>query len=179
MIFLRELKEKDAPLMLEWMHDDNVQKSFQKNMKDITISGAKKFCYDSKFPKKISSGQNMHFAIINEGDEYLGTISLKNFDLLNKMAEYAIVLRKKVYGKKIAKRATILLLKKAFYDYKLHKVYLNVLDDNISAIRLYKSCGFICEGKSRDHLLINGKYKTVIWYSILKKEFDELNTNFY
>ena len=40
LIFLRELKEKDAPLMLEWMHDDNVQKSFQKNMKDITISGA-------------------------------------------------------------------------------------------------------------------------------------------
>lgn len=29
-IFIRELKETDAPYMLEWMHDQDIQKCFQK-----------------------------------------------------------------------------------------------------------------------------------------------------
>lgn len=175
MILLRELKEEDAPLMLEWMHDVDIQKGFRKNMMDMTIETAKSFCQNAKFSHNLLSGESLHFAIVDEKDEYLGTISLKNVDLFNKTAEYAIVVRKKTQGKKVAKTATMLLLKKAFYDYKLHKVYLSVLHYNIAAIHLYKSCGFVYEGRAREHILINGKYETLEWYSILDYEFNEEN----
>ena len=33
-ILIRELKEKDAPYMLEWMHDHDIQKCFRKKKND-------------------------------------------------------------------------------------------------------------------------------------------------
>ena len=52
-------------------------------------------------------------------------------------------------------------------------MFLNVLKDNDRAIHLYEKCGFIYEGESREHVFMNGEYKTVEWYSMLDKEFDE------
>ena len=94
MILLRKLQEKDVPLMLEWMHDVEIQKSFQKDMLSVTEEQALDFCRLSEIPDGLSQGISIHFAIADEDDEYLGTISLKNIDILNKMAEYAISTRK-------------------------------------------------------------------------------------
>lgn len=173
MIFLRELKEKDAPLMLEWMHDPEIQKGFIKNMLEMTLSDAEQFCRSAVLPLKIETGQDLHFAIVNETDEYLGTVSLKKIDTDNGSAEYAISTRKKIHGTGSAKIATGLLLAKAFNEYGLHRVYLNVLPDNKSAIRLYERCGFKLEGEAREHLIKEGKYVNLRWYGILADEFDE------
>lgn len=173
MISLRELKESDAPLMLEWMHDPDIQKGFKKDMIDANIDDALVFCRDSKIPKQIKSGDNLHYAIVNEDDEYLGTISLKNIDLENGNAEYAITLRKSAQGRGTARKATRLVLEKAFEEYELHRVYLNVLSNNKSAIKLYERCGFSYEGVFRGHLKIGGKYMDWKWYGILDTEFNE------
>ena len=44
MIQLRNLQKKDAPLMLEWMHDEELQKCFQKKMGEVTMEEAIAFC---------------------------------------------------------------------------------------------------------------------------------------
>lgn len=107
MILLRELKEEDAELMIEWMHDADIQKGFRKNMMAVTLDDAKKFCRDAKLKDKPSQGTNCHFAIVDsEDDEYLGTISLKNIDLQSMVAEYAITTRKKASGKGVGFIAT-------------------------------------------------------------------------
>lgn len=173
MVILRELKEKDALLMLEWMHDADIQKFFQRNMMDLTIEDATRFCLEAQVPKEPSNGQSIHFAIADERDEYLGTISLKNINLYNRTAEYAITTRKKVHGAGVAKKATMLLLKKAFCEYNLHRIYLNVLSYNVAAIRLYEGCGFVHEGESREHVWINGNYETLEWYGMLENEFSQ------
>lgn len=173
MIRLRALQEKDAPLMLEWMHDPEIQKWFRRNMLDTSLSDVRNFCVDSKIPKSISRGDNLHFAIVNNTDEYLGTISLKSIDLDSKSAEYAIATRKKAHGKGVAYAATGLILKKAFCEYGLHRVYLNVFADNKSAIKLYKRCGFSFEGEFREHLNIRGKYMSLEWYGMLENEYNE------
>lgn len=173
MIFLRELKEKDAELMLEWMHDPDIQKGFRKNMMDATLEDAKAFCKDSKIPEKLSSGYNLHFAIADSDDEYLGTISLKNIDLDSLTAEYAITTRKKASGKGVGLAATGLILNKAFNEYGLRRVYLSVLEDNEVAIKLYEKCGFKFEGEFRNHIKKGNQYMNWKWYGMLKNEFDE------
>ena len=172
MIILRELLEKDAELMLEWMHDIEIQKSFKKNMLAATLEDARNFCINSRIPDSISNGDNLHFAITDETDEYLGTISLKNIDMDSMTAEYAITTRKKANGKGIGFIATSLILKKAFYDYGLHRVYLCVLADNDSAINLYERCGFRFEGEFREHIKKDGHYLNWKWYGMLDNEFD-------
>lgn len=174
MIILREHREEDAPLMLEWMHDLTIQKSFKKNMAKTTLAAARDFCKSAAIPYRLTDGVSIHFAIADaDTDEYLGTISLKDIDIHNKAAEYAIATRKEVHGKGIAKQATGLILKKAFSEYGLHRVYLNVLADNDAAIRLYERCGFTFEGEFRDHLRMRDKYMNWKWYGILDNEYDE------
>lgn len=175
MIALREIKATDAPLMLEWMHDPTIQKAFKRNMMAMTLTDVQNFCESAKLPEKLVDGQSVHFAIVDENDEYLGTISLKDIDQRNKEAEYAISTRRKAHGKGIGTVATGLVLKKAFYDYGLHRVFLNVLAENKTAIHLYERCGFTYEGEFRDHLSIEGKYENLKWYGMLENEFNENN----
>lgn len=171
MIALRELQEKDAPLMLEWMHDSDIQSCFKKNMLSATLEDARAFCLGANIPSVIKNGDNLHFAIVDESDEYLGTISLKDISIDNGSAEYAIATRAKIHGQGIATEATNLLLEKAFKEYNLHRVYLNVLAGNAAAIRLYERCGFTLEGEFREHLRMGGKYMNWKWYGILDYEF--------
>lgn len=174
MIILRELHEKDAEYMLEWMHDPDIQKSFRKNMMDMRLEDVIQFCRQAVIPDDITDGQSVHYAIVDDvDDEYLGTISLKDIDMKNRTAEYAISTRKKAHGRGVARTATGIVLKKAFYDYKLNRVYLNVLSDNIAAIKLYERCGFVFEGEFREHLVLEGKKASLRWYGMLDREFDE------
>ena len=177
MIVLRQLEEKDAGFMLEWMHDEETQQNFRKNMLNVTLEEATDFCREAKEQFVLQNGKSIHMAIAdNVNDEYLGTISLKKIDLENKSAEYAISLRKKARGKGIAKKATGLILKKAFEEYGLHRVYLNVLESNEAAIQLYERCGFVFEGEFRDHLFLRGEYETLKWYAILEREYQRNRT---
>ena len=175
MIVLRQLSEKDAAFMLEWMHDYDIQKSFQKNMLDVTLEDAKRFCRDAKLNGNLKHGESMHLAIVNDEDEYLGTISLKNINLEYRSAEFAISLRKKARGRGVAADATRLLLKKGFAEIGLHRIYLTVLADNIAAIKLYEKCGFTYEGELRDHIYKNGQYVSWKLYGMLEDEYGKNN----
>ncbi len=170
-IKLRQLQKKDASLMLEWMHDPEVQKGFQRDMASMKLEDTEAFCEQSIIPKQLQDGDSLHFAFVDEKDEYLGTISLKDINLTNKSAEYAISLRRVAWGKGYAKHASLLLLDKAFNEYELHRVFLTVLADNDKAIHLYERCGFKKEGQLRQHIFKDGKYVDWCLYGILADEF--------
>jgi len=170
-IRLRKLEIKDMDGMLEWMKDDESRKLFR-------------FSSDSAKPEKVISfienasvepieKGSVHFAIVTEMDEYLGTISLKEIDFEVRKAEYAIALRKMARGKGVGVAATKLILDKAFKELNLNKVYLNVLSNNKRAIRMYEKAGFLFEGEFRQDICINGKMQSLRWYSMLKEEYTE------
>lgn len=163
MVKLRKLEKMDIPYMLEWMHDTETTKIFKNNFIDIDEDKAKIFIQNS------FNENNQHFAIVEDENEYLGTISLKNIDLKNKNAEYAISTRKKIWGTGINVIATKLILKYAFNELKLHKVYLNVLSNNVRAINFYKKIGFKHEGTFKEHLFINGEAVDLEWYGVINE----------
>lgn len=171
MIALRPLKEKDAVLMLEWMHDAEIQKAFRRDMSSMSLEEAKAFCRAANRDENLVDGGSLHYAIVNEADEYMGTISLKSIDLVSGTAEYAISLRRCAQGKGIGGEATRLILEKGFKFFGLHRIYLNVLEDNIRAIRFYEKNGFTYEGEFRKHLFLQGEYKSLKWYGVLKEEY--------
>lgn len=155
--------------MLEWMNDPDIQKCFRFLAQDKTREDVLDFIREAEINPV--NGKSIHYAIADDNNEYLGTISLKNVDLKSMNAEYAISLRKCAQGKGIAAWATKEILKKAFEEFHLQRVYLNVLSDNEKAIRLYEKCGFVYEGAFRRHLLLRGELKTLKWYSILDSEY--------
>ncbi len=173
MITLRQLQEKDAPFMLEWMHDPLVLKGLSIRTMDCGLDDALAFIRKSGFKDPVKTGDDLHFAVADADDEYLGTISLKHVDLENRRAEYAVVMRRKAHGTGAAFAATGLVLKKAFSELGLHKVYLSVYADNTAAIKLYEKCGFRLDGEFRDHFAKGDRYVSWKWYSILKEEYRE------
>ena len=160
---LRKLEEKDAPFMLEWMHDKDIVAGFQRPFDQATTDTVLSFIRNS------FDGENQNFAFVNDEDEYLGTIRLKHISHDNDKAEYAVVARKCAQGTGAAKKATEELLEYAFTELALHKVYLSVLEENIRAQKFYEKCGFIREGLEVDAVKINGMYHNHIWYGIRKE----------
>lgn len=164
-IKLRKLEEKDIPGMLEWMRDPDVNRWFRFDAAAMTWERIQKFIADS-FTEK-----SRHYAIADSSDEYLGTISLEDIDLENKHALYAISTRRCVWGTGAALTATRELLRIAFDELDLERVYLNVLSENIRAKRLYEKAGFHYEGCFRRHLFLNNEWHDWDWFAILKDEF--------
>lgn len=165
-MLLRSLQEKDNIYMMEWMKDPRVNCFFRFNSENVTIESVTEFINSCAKNKT-----NYHFAITDNNDKYQGTISLKNIDFDAKTAEYAIALRYDAQGKGVGKFATEEILKYAFDVLKLNRVYLNVLSDNINAIKLYEKCGFVFEGEFKKHIKIKGQLKNLKWYGILKENY--------
>ena len=169
MIHLRKLNMNDAKGMLEWMHDPDIQRGFQTDMSAKTLEDVSAFIEGAEYA--LSDGSSMHFAIANEQEEYLGTISLKDISLRDRRAEYAISLRKCAQGKGVGYEATQLLLHYAFCTLDLNKIFLNVLSDNLPAIHLYQKCGFQYEGEFSNHFFLRGCYHSLKWYGMEKKNY--------
>lgn len=158
-IHLRNLEEKDAPLMLEWMHDPSIACFFRFDAMSMT----EEKCIE--YIRAANSDENSrHFAIADENDEYLGTISLKNIDKEKKEAEYAISTRKKAHGTGATMTATKEILRIAFEELGLERVYLNVLAENTRANAFYKKVGFQFDYCEKNAVEINGEKKDLNWF---------------
>jgi len=141
----------------------------------IDFTNASQKTADDFIAKDLASDNKTtkHYAIINEEDEYLGTISLKNIDYKNKNAEYAIVLRSKAIGTNTAFDATKALFDIVFKDLKLEKIYLNCLSENKRAINFYRKVGFNFEGEFKKHVYIKNYFHNLSWMAFLKKDYEK------
>lgn len=167
---LRPLMEKDAQGMLSWMHDDTINSIFATDFKSFTEEKVIAFIRSSCDDKN-----NIHYACVNDNDEYLGTVSLKNIDTKAKNAEYAISFCKSAQGTGAAFFATKEILKIAFEQLNLERIYLNVITENGRANSFYRKFGFIYEGTFKKHILVNGKLQDLNWYRMLKEEYKLTN----
>ncbi len=69
------------------------------------------------------------------------------------------------------------LLKLAFDEMNLHRVWLHVFPDNEGAIACYLKCGFREEGRLRQEVFQGGRYYDVIVMGVLKDEFAALQNS--
>lgn len=168
---LRLLVDKDAKGMLDWMHDPKVNCFFRFRAEDMTEEKALAFIEQAN--NDVEQKKSYNFAITDGDDEYLGTISLKEVDWEARVAEYAISMRTKAQGRGLATKATNEILRYAFEELGLNRVFLNVLSDNEKAIHLYEKCGFQYEGLFKNHVNIRGENKSLRWYAVMKEEWEE------
>lgn len=129
---LRELQIKDAELMLEWMHDESVVHHLSANFAEKTVDDCKKFILSSQ-----NCDTDMNLAIVDDSDEYMGTVSLKHINKENKTAEFAVTIRKCAMGKGYSAYGMAEILKKGIGEIGLEKIYWCVSRLNERAVRFY------------------------------------------
>jgi UDP-4-amino-4,6-dideoxy-N-acetyl-beta-L-altrosamine N-acetyltransferase len=116
-------------------------------------------------------GDRQEFVIVERRTgRVVGTIGLSQIDRRHRRAEYGVLIEPAARGKGLASEASRLLLRYAFRELRLHRVFLHVFADNESALRLYERLGFKTEGCLRQHAAKGSQMKDVIVMAILAPE---------
>lgn len=132
---LRRLLLSDAPFMLEWMHDKSVTQYLRTNFDTKTLADAESFIRNSW-----TDQENLHMAIADETDTYMGTVSLKH--IKEQTAEFAITVRSSAMGQGYAWFGMKKIMQHAFNELGVEQVYWCVSHKNVRAIRFYDKHGF-------------------------------------
>jgi RimJ/RimL family protein N-acetyltransferase len=107
-----------------------------------------------------------------EGGRLVGTCAFSQLDGENGSALYHITIGEKdAWGRGYGTEATRLMLEHAFGTLNLHRVALAVFEFNERAIRAYRSCGFIVEGRARQAIWRDGRWWDEITMSVLDEEW--------
>lgn len=115
--------------------------------------------------------KNFYFLVRRGQDKPVGVVCLTRVDFMNRNGYLGLYANPFSREKKIGTILGSILLKLAFDIAGLHTLKLEVIEDNNRAIHLYKKLGFIEEGRLREFVFRDGKWKDVIIMGITEEEY--------
>lgn len=159
---LRKLQKKDAPLMLEWMHDDDVVRDLKADFKSKTVEDCLSFIEAAQ-----DCSESLHLAIADDNDEYMGTASLKHIS--GGKAEFGISMRKCAMGKGFSRFGMSEIIRLGFEEYGLGEVYWCVDPINARAVRFYDKNGYQrCAPPESVRGYSEEEKQSYLWYCVNK-----------
>ncbi|WFA07788.1 GNAT family protein [Tissierella sp. Yu-01] len=169
-IILRDYRKEDLPHMRKWVNDNEITQYLSNIfLYPHTLNQTESFLND------ILEGKNSYKGFViahKDTEEYIGQIDLIKLDWVNRVATMGIVIGAREHlSKGYGKEAIKMLQDFVFNTLNLNKLDLEVIATNERAIRCYKKCGFIEEGRLREVRYINGKYTDKMIMGILKSEY--------
>jgi len=109
---------------------------------------------------------------LRAGDRLIGTCALSQLDSDNGSALFHITIGEKdAWGRGYGTEATQLMLDHAFGGLGLHRIGLSMFSFNERAIRAYRSCGFVVEGRAREAIWRDGRWWDEVAMSILDSDW--------
>ena len=150
---------------VSWMNDKEVISGLQNPVIPYT-----KEMLSDYIQSVIKNSNNQMFAIIdNTSGKHIGNIKLI-VNKENKNCELGILIGdKNFWGKGVGQESCKLLVKYAFNDLNLSKVWLAVHANNNAAIRLYEKIGFQTEGVFKKHIFYDGQFIDKVFMAIFPK----------
>lgn len=111
------------------------------------------------------------FAIEADG-KYIGDCCLMNLNHRHGNLELGIVIGDRDYwGRGYGREATQMLLTYGFHYLGARRIVLTTHAKNERAIRCYRACGFVEEGRPRKAIWMEGEYIDLVNMSILREEW--------
>jgi RimJ/RimL family protein N-acetyltransferase len=107
-----------------------------------------------------------------EANRLIGSCAFSQLDGENGSAMYHITIGEKdAWGHGYGTEATQLMLDHAFGSLGLHRIALTVFEFNERAIRAYRRCGFVVEGRARESIWRDGRWWDELAMSMLATEW--------
>ena len=114
------------------------------------------------------------WAICHIEDGHIGNASLQDISVINRTAEFAILLGdKRHWGKGLGLSVGKKLLEHGFNKLNLERVYCGTAKTNEGMKKLAVALGMVLEGTRRQHLYLEGSRVDVLDYGILRIEFKQ------
>lgn len=164
---IRPVKEKDLENLLELRHFPQVWKNLG-FIEMLNIENQKSWL------KKVSIDTKQKYYILNSKEiDFLGLVRTDEIDYINKSIRVGGDIHPKHQGKGYGTKMYSLLKKYCFDYLNMNRIWLLVLETNKIARHLYRKSGFIDEGRQRQAIYRDGKYKDYLMMSILRKEYEK------
>jgi RimJ/RimL family protein N-acetyltransferase len=107
-------------------------------------------------------------------DRLIGSCAFSQLDADNGSAMYHITIGEKdTWGRGYGTEATRVMLDHAFGTLGLHRIGLTVFEFNERAIRAYRTCGFVVEGRARESIWRDGRWWDELAMSLIASEWHE------
>jgi [ribosomal protein S5]-alanine N-acetyltransferase len=120
----------------------------------------------------------LSFLIIEkETNQHIGMVSLQRIDLINRLAEFAIIIGEtSKWGFGYSTESVKKLFEHGFNRLGLNRIWSGTSILNKGMIRSFEKLGMKHEGTYKQGQFLNGKFEDVVAYAILKEEFDNGKT---
>lgn len=169
-IYLRALEPEDYLISASWRNDPEIQ-----NM----VGGHKYFVSSEKEKEWVKNAINDRDRIVCaiclvENDKYIGNIMLQDIDWINRTGHVPVLIGdKSEWNKGYATEARMLMLKFAFEERGLQRIWAEVIENNKGSLKMHEKCGYKVEGLLRKSVFKNGQFLNQYILSVLKEDFEE------
>ncbi|MHB9146715.1 MAG: GNAT family N-acetyltransferase [Symbiobacteriia bacterium] len=165
---LRRAMPADLEDRVRWNSDPRVMEFLPRGA--VPSSREETLAYLRKAAEQTS--EYIELAIETQEGKHVGGTTLRDFDWRARKAEFAIMIGEpdqwsKGYGTDAAR----LMLKLAFENLNLNRVWLMVDATNVRGITAYERAGFRQEGRLRQDRFLRGTYEDSIVMGILREEW--------
>ncbi len=172
MVRLRALESADLERAYTWINDREVTRYLTARY-PMSRQDERRWLEDAP-----SNGfaNGVRLAIETKDGVHIGNLDLNQTRPEDCKAGLGIMIGDKAYWSNgYGTDAIVTLLRFAFHEMNLNRVWLHVFEFNERAFACYEKCGFREEGRLREHVFSEGRYWDVLVMGVLRKEFEALN----
>ena len=164
-IYLRALEPEDLDFVYVVENDEQIwemsstQTPYSRFLIKQYLENAHQDIYEVK---------QLRLVICTADDASIGLIDLFDYNPTHNRAGVGIIIAEKEHrGKGYGAEALQLIIQYGFTHLRLHQLYANISEDNLTSIKLFESRGFQKIGVKKDWNLINNTYKDELLYQLL------------
>ena len=164
-ILLRDIESKDAEFLMELNNDKEISHFVVGNPRTVTLQE------QLQWMENIKNEKNCKRFIVEVDGLAVGTVIVSNIDTVNGTAGIGIKLNNAVQGRGIGKKSINLVMKYCFEVLNLACLTAHILEYNKASQALFRSCGFVEEGRLRSRVVKENKRYDLFIFSKLKSEY--------
>lgn len=167
---LRAAERDDLPRFVAWLNDPEVRRYLLLNQPMSLASEERWFENMLNHPP----AEQVLVIEIKDGADWkpVGNTSFMKVNWVNRSAEVGIFIgEKSCWNQGYGRETMQLMLKHGFETLNLHRISLQVFEENVRGIKAYEHAGFKHEGRLRQAEYKEGRYSDVLLMSVLSDEY--------
>ena len=168
-LLLRPPKAADAPAIAKALRDRKVTRPIHLPAR-YSLRDAREFIRGSVPGLKDGSKYNLSIFLRQSG-ELIGGCGLDQIRSDHRNAHIGYWIARPHWGQGYASEAASLLISAGFRELGLHRFHTGVFPDNPRSMRVLRRLGFRTEGRARQDRVVDGRYRDLILFGLLREEF--------
>jgi diamine N-acetyltransferase len=152
------------PLVMTWVNDREVMQYFANRQTDISEEEERRYL------ETFLTSKNDRAWAVFDGEDYVGQMSINQIYWPARNGRIFLVVRKAMQHKGYGSEMLRGLIRLAWEDLNLHKLWLIVRKDNRAAQVMYLKAGFDFEGVLHDEYFVGGRFHDMVRMAVVRQE---------